>query len=321
MEVQAQISLDGGKTWLDDDPQHKRWIQWVTNAGGYVEPFEFHTIYIAGDYDDISDGMPLTVNIVLADAMPADAPPPATTPATDPSSRPTFAGEIAAAEKSANRDQKVEHLKNALALRPDDPENLKIEFDLAIELGQRDPPRQRASLEVLEHIVKRYDHQKYYTIVSEGSSESPELMVPRAAILCSSILNVIRDHKSAREYDELAMNDLRWSFEKRKYDLLNAPKPQPSPIPFGFGDSESLNRQIDYWQRQRTMAASGKVDLLGPYGKVLVEAAVHQYRQSFEPLGPGDLSKIMGQIIHDFPNTPLQAEAQRVIDAAHAVKN
>ncbi|MGD0462669.1 MAG: hypothetical protein ABSB74_09280 [Tepidisphaeraceae bacterium] len=319
------MTLDGGKTWLNDDPQHKWSIAWVTNDGSYVEQVAFHTVYIAGDYyaPEKGDPMHLTLDCIVADPIPAEVPPPATMPATRPNSPATFVAEIAAAEMAANRDQRVAHLRNALALRPDDPENLKIEFDLAVELGQRSPPRERESLEVFEDIIKRYDHQKYYRIDAEGTSESTELMVPRAGILCSSILNAVHDHKSARAYDEVAMNDLRWTFEKRKSDLLNAPKPRrPSnPIAEDMMRPGALEDQVAYWQKQRAMASAGGVDLLGPYGKPLVEAAVNQYRRSFEPLGANDLPKIMGRIIHDLPNTPLATEARRVIDAAHAGRN
>ena len=234
---------------------------------------------------------------------------------------------MAAAKKAANRDEKVLHLSNALALRPDDPENLRIEFDLGIELGQRYPPRQHESLEVFENIIRQYDHKAYYTIEPEDSSESPELMVPRAAILCSSILNSIRQHNAARAYDEVAMNDLRWTFEKRKSDWLGIPKPIQSPLsPLNpledaMGRPGDFELQVKYWQHGRDIASAGKVDLLGPYGKTLVEAAVRQYRQSFTPGDRKDLSGIMGNIIHDFPNTPLATEAQRLIDATHTPAN
>jgi len=252
--------------------------------------------------------------------QPAKVPAPATLPATRPNS-PMFASEMAAAKKTANRNEKVLHLSNALALRPDNPENLKIEFALGIELGQRYPPRERESLEVFENIIKQYDHKAYYTIEPEDSSESPEFMVPRAGILCSSRLNAVRQHNAAREYDEVAMDDLRWTFEKRKPDWLSAPRPKPSPFEDAMrpGDFE---RQIGYWQHRRDMASAGSVDLLGPLGKTLVEAAVRQYRLSFEPAAQKkDLSGIMGKIIHDFPNTPLATEAQRVIDTAEAKRN
>jgi hypothetical protein len=263
----------------------------------------------------------LTIAILTARCAPSR--PPAkvsqstTLPATRPNS-PTFASEMAAAKKAANRDEKVLHLSNALALRPDDPENLRIEFDLGIELGQRYPPRQHESLEVFENIIKQYDHKAYYTIEPEDSSESPELMVPRAGILCSSILNSIRQHNAARAYDEVAMNNLRWTFEKRKSDWLNIPKPIQSPLEDAMGRPGDFERQVQYWQHRRDLASAGEVDLLGPYGKTLVEAAVRQYRQSFAPADQKDLSGIMGKIIQDFPNTPLATEAQRVMDAAHA---
>jgi hypothetical protein len=119
------------------------------------------------------------------------------------------------------------------------------------------------------------------------------------------------------------MNDLRWTFEKRKSDWLGIPKPIQSPLsPLNpledaMGRPGDFELQVKYWQHGRDIASAGKVDLLGPYGKTLVEAAVRQYRQSFTPGDRKDLSGIMGNIIHDFPNTPLATEAQRLIDATH----
>ncbi len=119
-----------------------------------------------------------------------------------------------------------------MALRPGDPQNIGLEFKIGTMVAQNPDPahgqpvRPLDALPVFEGIVARYDHKVYYQEEPVGGGDSPELMVPRAAVLAASIrTGALHDEIKAREYLMVAMKDLQWTYEKRKNDWLSAPKP------------------------------------------------------------------------------------------------
>jgi hypothetical protein len=318
-DVAAEISVDRGKIWLRSDPQNKQFVSWSVNAGSYAEQIAYTTFYIAGAYGEITDGMPLYFQ-----ANPVQDDPPATSrqdPATQPTTQPaTFDSELAASKSAKNRDDQVEHLRRALALRPDDDDNITVEFNIGILLGQRTPIREKDSLAVFEDIVRQYDHRKYYHFNPDGFSDSPELEVHRAAILAASILNgPIADHEAARQYAIVALQDLKWTFEKRRTDWLNVPKPttRPNQQIIEAMHPNLYKHELETWQRHRNEAEAGGVEMLGPYGEVLIDAAIRQYALTFGPDMKTQMPKIMAQVVHDYPGTPIAGIAQQNIDSGY----
>jgi hypothetical protein len=234
-------------------------------------------------------------------------------PATQPA---TFETELAAAKSATDRDGRVAHLRRALALRPGDADNLNIEFEIGILLGQRDPVRQHDSLDAFERIVQRYDHANYYHAEPENSAVLPAMKVPRAAILAASILNgAAGDDQAARKYAVVAMKDMQWTFERRRADWQNEPRPTSRPFDEGALEQAKLKNRIAYWEKRKTQAARGDIRLLGPYGEILAEAAVRQYFFSAGVKSLSQMRQSMDQIIRDFPGTPMAKIAQKNIES------
>lgn len=235
----------------------------------------------------------------------------AATPATMPSTQPlTFEGEVAASKAASDRDEKVEHLRRAVALRPGDQANLVYEFEMGVLLSQHTPTRYHEAMEVFVGIVERYDPRAYYRIEPEDSFSSPQPMIPQAAIHAAALVS---DRQKGREYALTALRDLNWTFQKRKADWQNAPKPTGSPLFGGSREQQKLQSRVTYWEQRKAQAAAGSITLLGPYGKVLIDAALRQYIGSYGSTPP-DMPKIMGEIIREFPDTPIAAAAQARID-------
>lgn len=245
---------------------------------------------------------------------------PATTRAsTAPAGALTFEQEIQASQPAPDRDSRVEHLRRALSLRPEHPQNIVLEFKIATMIGQNNDPvhnqpaRPLDSLPLLEAIVERYDHKNYYRSDFMGTgSDSPDLMVPRAAILAASIkTGALGDTQKARELLIRAMKDLQWTFEKRKADWTNAPKPQASLFDETGLEKAKFEGRIRYWERHKRDAAEGKV--FGGLEPAIVEAAVRQFAYTFGNR-PDNVAGAMELILRDFPGTPMAVAAQQKLD-------
>lgn len=310
--VQAEISLDGGATWEKSDPENKHFLSWWGEEVSFVEQVGFNTFYIVRDYSGPDTGT-TTVGAMLD---PRDGGTVATVKALAPSTQPaTFEGEVAAANLAKDRDVKVQLLQRAL--RPGDDQNLVVEFDIGVLLGQRQPVRERESLDVFEGIVRKYDHHRYYRFLPDDAASQPELRVPRAAILAASMLNgPVGDHEGARKYAVVAMKDLQWTFETRRADWQNQPEPKPMSDPF---EEDMLHRglkaRIANWQQQKAIAAAGDIKLLGPYAEVLITAAIRQYALIFGPTFQAKLPQIMDAVVREYPDTPIAKMATAEIDS------
>jgi len=237
----------------------------------------------------------------------------------------TFAGEMALAESAADRDSRVLHLRKALSLRPNDPANIAIEFQIGIELSQRiDPehkqgPRPAEALPVFEHILAEYRHMDYYDKRPMDRSNSPQLMVPWAAILVACLDRKLdRDSTKARELLISAMEMFEQTYDRRVDDWANEP-PEPRPRdddPFrggAIGISKWESRRHS-WEQRKKDAAEGNV--FGPLEMAIVGAAVRQFGYSFGPQQPFEVPPVMGRVVEMFPGTPMAKVAEEHIRRA-----
>jgi hypothetical protein len=316
-------------------------VNWYVNVGSFTDPDSAVTTWIGSDYEDNTDGERITIGALATELSPcvlkdSSSASPSTWPsdppadarvASEPQSTTTaanFDAELKATEGNRNRDDRIRHFRNALRLRPGDPQNIVLEFDIGVELGQRyDPahhvfPKEREALAVFEEIVRRYDHKTYYRQTPEGTSESPELMVPRAAILAASTLTgLLQQNENARQYLMVAMKDLIWTYQKRRWDWANEPAPVRPPPLFVLLDAPDdgrFDRQMKWWQATTRAAARNDVSIAEPYGPELVEAAMREYRLSYGSQKPADVAAAMQPIADLFKDTPLAKLAKQQIE-------
>ncbi len=233
-----------------------------------------------------------------------------------------FDRELTAAEGAADRDSRVEHWKKALSLRPNDPRNIVIEYQMAVALSQTsDPkhgesPRRKEGLAIYSRIVATYDHMVYYEKVPMNATGSPQLMVPRACIHAASIERGLNSNNDkARDYLWKAMDCLKRTFEQRKSDWLAEPKPKP--IPRGVGDLfDSINPDapVQAWTERHRRAEQG--DVLGSSEMTIVRAAVRQFGYTYGRQKPEDVPIAMNEIIKKYPETPMARVSREHIDRA-----
>ena len=274
--------------------------------------------------------MGAVVSLCFSTCCAQDAP---ANPALDASSAPQavdqFAVVMTAADKAKDRDSRVGYLRKALSLRSDHPDNIAIEFRIAIELTQRiDPgnmhgPHKTEGLAVLEHIVKSYRNMDYYSSEPVNSSGSMQDMVPKAAILAAGLEDVLNnDQQKAREFVIFAMKQLEEKYEKRVSDWATLPLPKPGPYvdrEFGptMGSKSHWQSSVRNVEKRRAAAAEGNV--FSPIEMVTVNAAVKQFGYLHGQQKPDEVPAVMGEIVRMFPGTPMAKAAQEHADRAAAI--
>jgi hypothetical protein len=231
---------------------------------------------------------------------------------------------MAAAERGEDRDSKVEHWRKALSYRPNDPRNLPIEYRIGVELSQTvDPvhqegPRPREALPVFMHILQQYKHMEYYTGEMVNRSESPELMVPGAAIHAASLERGLnRDSTKARELVVLAMEMLEQTYRGRVEDWTKKgapPRPRDDDPEAGPMEISKWKSRLHFWEERKKRAADGEV--FGELEMALVRAAVRQFGYSFGPQKPHEVPVVMAQVVKMFPGTPMARVAEEHIKRA-----
>jgi hypothetical protein len=223
-------------------------------------------------------------------------------------------------ENAQDRDSKIEHLEKALELRPDHPDNLAIEFRIAVLMSQNYDPehplpmRRRDAVNVYQHILDTYDHMAYYKIGLSDSLSDMQLMVPLAAIHMASLNPVDQNRDEAKRWTHFAMQCLAATYERRKSDWMKGPSsrqlPEMRPPWLTRGKLEQRRKM---WSERRERAVTR--DVFGKLEMTVAEAAVRQYLYSSS--GHGSLVAIrVGQIIKEFPETPMAKIAQRKIGKA-----
>lgn len=238
-----------------------------------------------------------------------------------------FSEELAAADKADDRDSRVEHLRKALAYRPDHPDNIVIEYRIGIELSQRsDPehqqwPRLAEALAVFEHIMATYKHMDYYSPEPVDRSGVAQLMVPQAAILAACIQRGL-NHNSQRskEYLVKAMEQLNETYKKRIEDWGNmAATSQIDAFDSGPREASKNKSRAEFIEKRKVAAANGEV--FGPLEMASVKAAVRQFGYSYGRQKPYEVPLVMGQIVKMFPGTPMATVAQEHMQRAVAMSD
>jgi len=235
---------------------------------------------------------------------------------------PGFEDELKLAHAARDRDGKIRHLRSAVALRPGNAQNIVLEFEIAkLTCTTNDPAHgqsanPRAGVALFEDIVKKYDHRLYYQS-APGDDYSPEMMVPRAAIQAAAFLRFLfQENGKSREYARIAMNDVAWTYQKRKAEWESAPRPATNPTDLV---DVRIKEQFDYdvanWEDRKRDAATGNI--MGA-GQSVANAAVIEFGLSFGPQHPGDVPAVMQHIIDDYPDTPMAVVAREHIKKAQA---
>jgi len=243
----------------------------------------------------------------------------------------TFDSEIAAAKTETDKTAKITHLHNALQLRPNDPQNIAIEFKIAELMSQNasltsgEPIISSQSLEIFQHIVRTYDHTVYHPatppttpLSPTDEDESPEMMVPRAAVLAAVRLNQLGNGDVARKLLDTAMEDLQWTFRQRQADVekpLPPMKEQDDVLILTDPNQPQLASEDrrQQWLANLKRAQSG--DLFTPAELAIVQAAVRQYSRTFGPPFEDDVPSALQEIVADYPDTPMAVIAHGRLQA------
>ncbi len=232
----------------------------------------------------------------------------------------SFQAEMRLAGTAADRDSKVQHWKTAISYRPNDPNNITIEYKIAVALSQEtDLPHGQGlhrdeGLTYFRKIADSYDHMHYYSREPGDSIDSPQFMAPRAAVHAASLLwGRLGAPEDARRYLNLAMKDIEATYRKRIDDWTNEPAPQTEE-PEGLGGEGKAQARLALWKQRQKAAAAGEV--LGDQEMVVVKEAVRQFGYTYGEQHPYEVAGVMRQIIKQFPGTPMARLAQHHIDQA-----
>jgi|GEM_PF-2124775 len=236
-----------------------------------------------------------------------------------------FNNEISLASQSSRRDAQLDHMNKAILCRPNEPDNLRIELEMAVMLSQRwDPknpqPLQRdKALHIYEHIVNTYNHMDYYSTDPVNSSTCKQFMVPQAAVHLACLYRGLNDDTAkAREALRMAMQCMNRTYQRRKNDWLNASAPPEVRLDDPLGgprERAKWKSRMLRWQQRKDAARSGEV--FSPLEISLAQSAVRQYGYTFgQKQQLPDVVAAMTEVIRDFPGTPMATVATGHIDRA-----
>lgn len=217
----------------------------------------------------------------------------------------------------------TDHIAKALSYRPDHPDNIRLEYKMAVAMsqyrapGDKRPMRRREALKIYEKLIDTYDHMQYYNKWPKSSIGHPGIMVPRAAVHAAGLANILYDDElKARKYAEKAMKCLQETHEKRMQDRLNEPPPREVKLNNPFGGKLAVAKwksRMEMWEQRQKDAKKGNV--FGNFEMRIVKAAVRQYGYSFgRPQGFADVVSAMSNIVRDYPDTPMSKIASEYIE-------
>jgi hypothetical protein len=237
-----------------------------------------------------------------------------------------FAAEIALAAKAPDRDSRVEHLRKALELRPDDPRNIEIEFEIAIDLSQHYTPgrpeqvtRPLEGLAVFAGIIQRYRHMDYYEFDPRDQYKRPDLIIPEAANLAAETeLNDNHNVSSARSYSYIAMDRLYETYLRRLADWRGEAPPRPPTDPFA-ADPESLSARAykgkrAAWEKRQKRLAEGNI--LTRDEEIVTRVAVKIFLDTYWPQNAEETRRAMEIVMQKYPYCPLSRAAEKIISGA-----
>ncbi|HUT35084.1 MAG TPA: hypothetical protein VNE39_16455 [Planctomycetota bacterium] len=236
-----------------------------------------------------------------------------------------FQAEVFLADRAGGRDSAVAHLRQALAARPNHPDNIVLEFRIGISLSQHvDPGEFRApdflarrekriaeALQVFEGILRKYKHMDYHerdSVILLGKYYRCATLVAEAAMQAAGCSP---DHEQIRKHEWTALECLNQTWERRKKDWLAAPPPPEVKEDSPFGGTLARAKwesRYRHWQQRKERAAKG--DCLDPIELELAKAAIRKYAYTVEKQGQAEVMRAMARIVEAFPGTPMAELAQ-----------
>lgn len=225
---------------------------------------------------------------------------------------------FAGGKDAAGRETEIERLRKELTYRPNNPDNITIEYRLAILISQRTDPQTHQYIvtdetrQIYERIVNNYKHRDYYSKDPPNHPRSPQIIVPKCAITAGFYQ---KDQEKAREYYHKTMECLNQTYQRRKKDWETAPSPKKPSLNSPFGGPIEMAKwesRILMWQKRKQDAVEGKV--LHKIELRLVKKTVKMYLLSYllkygdknyPSLNQDKISKAMIKITKDFPDTPI----------------
>ena len=253
---------------------------------------------------------------VIAGESPQPGQAPDTAPQEKPPAPDPFAAEMDLASKSTDRDSRVEHLKKALELRPNDRRNISIEYQIGIELSQRctpgHPEMVAKPLEALGYfvgILQKYNADDYYEFDPHAGAMGPQEMICHAAILASAeefyeVGNVL----TARQYAYIGMDIIHAVYLRRLNDWRNETAPQLLPPEQDYnGWSRKAYRR---WEERQKLAAEHDVLRGNTFSE---RAAVEVFCRTFEPKNTEEMKKPLEIVSARYPDSPLSKAATEIL--------
>jgi hypothetical protein len=225
---------------------------------------------------------------------------------------------FAGGKDAADRETEIERLRKELTYRPNNADNITIEYRLAILISQRTDPQTHQYIvtdetrQIYERIVNNYKHMDYYSKDSPNHPRSPQIIVPKCAITAGFYQ---KDQEKAREYYHKTMECLHQTYQRRKKDWETAPSPKKPSLNSPFGGPREMAKwesRMFMWQRRKLDAAEG--DVLKEIELRLVKGAVKRCLLSYlseygdrnyPSFNQDKIRKAEMKIVKDFPDTPI----------------
>jgi len=230
-----------------------------------------------------------------------------------------FKKEMDLFDQATDRERKIEYLRNALRYRPNHPDNITVEYRLAVLIGQRTDPQTHQYIEtgenkeIYERIVNNYNHMDYYRKEMPNHPRSPQILVPECALRAGFYQ---KDQEKKQGYHYKAMECLNQTYHRRKKHWETAPAPKKPSEDSPFGGPLEISKwesRMFMWQKRKQDAAEGKV--LHKIELRLMKRAVAAYLLTYlskyddknhPSSNQGKISKSIVKIAKDFPDTPME---------------
>lgn len=240
-----------------------------------------------------------------------------------------FKNEIDLIEKAKDRETKIKLLREMLGSVPKHPDNIMVEYRLAVLIGQRTDPQTHRYIEtgenkeIYERIVDNYNHMDYYRKEMPNHPRSTQIIVPQCAITAGFYQ---KDQESARKFYYKAMECFNQTYHRRKKDWEATPAPKKPSEDSPFGGPLEISKwesRMFMWQKRKQDAVEGKV--LHKIELRLVKKTVKMYLLSYllkdgvydvdyPSFHQDKVRKAMMKIKMDFLNTPIADYASEYAD-------
>lgn len=225
-----------------------------------------------------------------------------------------FEQEMALCNKAIDGNEKIKHLRKALAARPNHPDNIAAEFELALQLRQIDSEidmtkRNEEAKSIYNGILKKYSHMRYYTSRGPDSPFSPQVLVPRAAMAA-----IRTDYLKIHGLSLMAMRCLQQTHNRRVKDWTDEPKPSFDEDNLLGGPLEKAKWEgrVLAWEERRHNAIAGKV--LNHIELDIAERAVKIFALSSVFEGPEAVDEALRRVTYDFPGSPMAHFAEEELE-------